>query len=111
MRRSNYFLYIVLVFFLLVILSFPKTKADKCRNFAVSTMSPYWTSFFKAKKILSKTFFVSINESKKNDSFELQQLLLENAMLKNQIGGLHEWLFFENRIEDQVEKYQSLKEK
>lgn len=111
MRRSNYFPRIALVFFLLFILSLPKTHIEKYRNFAVACASPYWKSFFKAKKILLKTSLVSVNETKANDSFESQRLLLENAMLKNQIGGLREWLFFENRIEDQVEKYKSLKEK
>lgn len=111
MKRVNYFPYILLGLFLLTIVNFSKSNVDKCRSFAVACLSPYWNSFFKMKTILLKTTPVCANESNKNDSLEMEKLLLENTMLKNQIGGLHEWLFFENRIDDQMEKYKSLKEK
>lgn len=111
MKRTNYFPYLFLGFFLMILTSLPKDNVNKYRNFAVGCMSPYWKHFSNAKKILLKSPPVSINESPQNDSFELQSLNLENISLKNQISGLHEWLFFENRIDDQMDKYKSLKEK
>lgn len=111
MRKINYFPLILLAIFLLMILSLPKKNIDRYRNFAVATVSPFSKSIFKFKKNLSKADVVTINETKQNDTYEMQALLLENTMLKNQIVGLHEWLFFENRIEDQLEKYKNLHDK
>ncbi|NGX29276.1 MAG: hypothetical protein K940chlam4_00107, partial [Candidatus Anoxychlamydiales bacterium] len=45
-----------------------------------------------------------------DNKIEMDKLLLENTMLKNQINGIYEWLFFENRIEDQVDKFKVLNE-
>jgi len=111
MKKSNYFSYFILVLFLLIILSFPRKNIEKYRNFAVSCLSPYWSSLYKVKKILLKVPLVSINETKANETFEMQKLLLENIFLKNQIEGLQQWLFFENRIEDEMDRYKSLKER
>ncbi len=111
MKRANYFPYIMLALFLLIIMSLPKNNIDRYRNIAVACISPCWKTIFTTKKLLLKVAPVSINETNNSDSIEEQKLLLENTMLKNQIDGFHEWLFFENRIEDQMDKYKSLKEK
>jgi rod shape-determining protein MreC len=111
MRISKYFHYVILALFLLIVVSLPKSNIDKYRNISIACLSPCSKSIFAIKNLLLKEPLVSINESNETNSTEMKQLLLENTMLKNQINGLHEWLFFENRIEDQVEKYKSLKEK
>ncbi|NGX44525.1 MAG: hypothetical protein K1060chlam3_00693, partial [Candidatus Anoxychlamydiales bacterium] len=104
MRKPNYFPFLLLAFFLLFMMSISKNKIDKFRNFAISSFIPINSS----SKFLLKTPDRAISQS--DNKIEMEKLLLENTMLKNQINGIYEWLFFENRIEDQVDKFKVLNE-
>ncbi|NGX33345.1 MAG: hypothetical protein K1060chlam4_01410, partial [Candidatus Anoxychlamydiales bacterium] len=102
MRKPNYFPFLLLAFFMLSMMSISKNKVDKFRNFAISSFIPTNNS----SKFLLKTPDRTISQS--DNKIEMEKLLLENTMLKNQINGIYEWLFFENRIEDQVDKFKIL---
>ncbi|NGX48476.1 MAG: hypothetical protein K940chlam5_00061 [Candidatus Anoxychlamydiales bacterium] len=102
MRKPNYFPFLLLAFFMLSMMSISKNKVDKFRNFAISSFIPTSNS----SKFLLKTPDRTISQS--DNKIEMEKLLLENTMLKNQINGIYEWLFFENRIEDQVDKFKIL---
>ncbi|HEU64308.1 MAG TPA: hypothetical protein ENH96_02830, partial [Chlamydiae bacterium] len=99
MRRPNYFPFLLLAFFMLFMMSISKDKVDKFRNMAISSFIP--TSH--SSKFLLKMPDRTLSQS--DNKIEMDKLLLENTMLKNQINGIYEWLFFENRIEDQVDKF------
>lgn len=103
MRRPNYFPFLILAFFMLFMMSMPKKTVDKFRNMAISSFIPTNNLSKFVLKMPDRTF---LSENK----IEMEKLLLENTMLKNQINGIYEWLFFENRIEDQVDKFKVLNE-
>lgn len=102
MRKPNYFPYFLLALFLMITISMSKKTIDNLRDVAVCSFSPMQNFSRVLLKIPDKTYF-------ERDSAEMKKLTLENTMLRNQINGIYEWLFFENRIEDQVEKYKMLK--
>ena len=104
MRRPNYFPFLLLAFFMLFMMSISKNKVDKFRNMAISSFIPTSHSSKFLLKIPDRTL------SQNDNKIEMDKLLLENTMLKNQINGIYEWLFFENRIEDQVDKFKVLNE-
>lgn len=104
MRRPNYFPFIILAFFMLFMMSMPKKTVDKFRNMAISSFIP--TNNF--SKFLLKMPVKTYSQS--DNKIKIEKLVLENTMLKNQINGIYEWLFFENRIEDQVDKFKKLNE-
>ncbi|HEU64022.1 MAG TPA: rod shape-determining protein MreC [Chlamydiae bacterium] len=104
MRRPNYFPFLLLAFFMLFMMSISKNKVDKFRNMAISSFIPTNNSSKFLLKIPDRTL------SQNDNKIEMDKLLLENTMLKNQINGIYEWLFFENRIEDQVDKFKVLNE-
>jgi cell shape-determining protein MreC len=105
MKKLKFFPYIFLALFLLFILSLSKNNIDRCRRIAISSISPSWRSI---NKVCEKTSIFNLNEK---DIVKMEKVFLENTMLKNQIGGIYEWLFFENRIEDQMEKFKALNDK
>ncbi len=109
MKRVNYFPYIILLVCLLFIMSIPQKTIHKIRNFAVASVAPSWSGFNSIRKCFFKTPIATIGNKDINptdDTFE--KLKLENALLKNQTDGFYEWLIFEQRIQEQVEKYTSL---
>nr|NGX36367.1 hypothetical protein [Candidatus Anoxychlamydiales bacterium] len=106
MRKTSYYPYFFLIIFLLFMLSLSKGSVDRVRNTAISSIAPTWINLNKMGRFLLKT--PPLMNFQKND-LEKEKLFLENNMLKNQINGIYEWLFFENRIEDQVDKFKILK--
>nr|NGX35050.1 hypothetical protein [Candidatus Anoxychlamydiales bacterium] len=86
MRRPNYFPFLILAFFMLFMMSMPKKTVDKFRNMAISSFIPTNNLSKFVLKMPDRTF---LSENK----IEMEKLLLENTMLKNQINGIYEWLF------------------
>jgi len=110
MRKPSYYPYFFLILFLLVMMSMPKHAINRARSFAIASISPCWLGLNKVGKVLLKVAPTLYVEEEKTSSLENEKLILENTMLKNQIGGIYEWLFFENRIEDQMERFKTIKE-
>jgi len=104
MRKPNYYPFLLLAFFMLFMMSISKNRVDKFRSLAISSFIPKNNSSKFLLKVPNRTI------SQSDNKIEMEKLLLENTMLKNQINGIYEWLFFENRIEDQVDKFKVLNE-
>ncbi len=104
MQKTNYFPFFMLAFFMLFMMSISKESVDKFRNIAISSFIPNNNLSKFLLKIPSRRFYQNDNR------VEIDQLLLENTMLKNQINGIYEWLFFENRLDEQVDKFKVLNE-
>jgi len=93
---------------LLAILSLPRSTVDGCRNIAISSIAPL--SNLKNFFVHNKRDLNNSNLSSNPEQFSMEKIILENTMLKNQLNGVYEWLFFENRIDDQIDKYKTLSE-
>ncbi len=81
-----------------MIISIPKPKVAQLRREVVACISPVWSSIENAKSASG-----SIGQSS-----ELSHLSLENQLLNSQMEGIYEWLLFEERIQDQMEKFKAL---
>ena len=98
MKKPTPLPYVILAFALMIIISLSTDSINKLRYYAISTLNQINKSLKNPDKKLHKI------------SIDTQKLQLENTMLKNQMQGFYEWLIFENRIEDQMEKYKFLKD-
>jgi len=108
MNQKRYITYILIVIFLLLIISLPKKTIDKTKSFAIASIGPIYDCFCSISKFILKVGPV-IHEENNNKLFlEKERLALENVFLKNQLNGINEWLLFENRIDDQTEKFKNL---
>lgn len=90
MKRA---LYIILLVFLFFVMSLPKPFVEKVRYWTVASLFPIFDRF-----------------SKSNITKELEnsQLKLENRLLREQMNGVYEWLSFEERIQEGVERMKKL---
>lgn len=100
MKKQNYLLIFLLISFAFIIISFPKKTVDKFRNFSIGSISPFL-------KIKNKELTKNTNEIFSDSNILSNKLALENTLLKNELNGIYEWLFFENRLDDQIEKYKN----
>ncbi|HSX12043.1 MAG TPA: rod shape-determining protein MreC [Rhabdochlamydiaceae bacterium] len=108
-RRINYKPYFFLVGFLLLLLSFSKNEAEKFRSIAISCIAPTWKSIDVLKcSLLSFLTLPPLKGAAPSPSKEIQQLSLENLAMKNQIESLRSYLLFEDRLEDQWQRYKEL---
>jgi rod shape-determining protein MreC len=106
MKKTHYFAYLILIFFLLFVLSFSKNSSEKIRTLAVSSISPFWGKINNLR-ISIGTLLPSKNEKilkEKKQNFEL-----ENALLKDQIDSVYKWLTFDQRIDSQLEILKEVK--
>ncbi|MBN2479883.1 MAG: hypothetical protein JXA94_06615 [Parachlamydiales bacterium] len=105
MRRTNYFPYIFLSVFLFFLMSLSQNASDGLRNFAVSSVSPIWSKFYFAEAShfkIEKNNFPNLKDFKKME--------LENELLKTQAENFYEFLNFDQKIEEQFERFKQLSE-
>jgi len=105
MKKVSYFPFIFLLCFLFFLLSFSKTPSQKIRGACVSGIAPFWNFF---------NFFVAtadFNSPKAANVLKQKNLELENQLLKSQTEGVYEWLMFDQRIDEQVERLKEVKTK
>ncbi len=111
MRRVSYFPYISLIVFLFAIMSIPNNKTESLKSGFIGTVSPFWKKFHLCRNYLLN---IPTYSNSKNSNFlkskEFHRMSLENELLKGQSEGFYQWLFFEQRIEEQSERLQSLEE-
>jgi len=104
MRKTRYFPYVLLIFFLFSILSISKEQTLKIRSFAVSCVSPFWgniNSYMLVLGSLMPSLSSKSVKASRNDIFH--DIELENALLKDQIDSVYKWLMFDQRIDSQLE--------
>jgi rod shape-determining protein MreC len=109
-KKTSYLPYISLILLLFFLKSIPSTKA-------LSIKKPFISSgcFFYQRANSLKTFFLNatpanINNNKPNFE-QTSQLQMENALLHSQLNAVTEWLLFEQRLDEQVEKINILSKK
>lgn len=111
-RRLNYKPYFFLVGFLFFVLSINKKDADKLREVSVACVAPAW-KFLDVMKT-GMVSFLSVAPLKGGASSskeQLQKLALENQAMKNQIENLRSYLLFEDRLEDQWQRFKEISSK
>jgi rod shape-determining protein MreC len=91
MNKVSYFSFAILFIFIIFIMSISKTHIENMRSYAIDLVLP------------NKRF----SDFSKIDTTN-SQLALENQLLHSQIEGVYEWLSFEERIDEQVQKFKSL---
>ncbi len=101
MRRKTPYLYFLLFFSLLALMSLPKISTEKLRSTAVAFFAPVWQPLTKVKSFFvrhtgsEETYFSAHDE-------ELQQLRLENSLLRSEILHLKEAIQHELRLLNQM---------
>lgn len=93
MRRVNYTPYFFLVFCLFLFFSLPLRLTESVRSKTVNALHLSW---------------LSLTTTPKEGNQELEQLKLENLKLRTQIQSIREWLLYEERIEDQLERFKEI---
>jgi len=85
--------YLSLTICVLLILSLPIALTKNLRFYVISALSPFW----------QKT--ENIQDVKKEED---SLLALENRVLHDQIDSVYEWLNFEERIQEQIERMKNM---
>lgn len=106
MRRFSYLPLAGIVFFLFFLMSLSRPLQEKVRSFAISAVAPTYEQLISFRHLLLKTVFLFDEPAK--ESVENKQLLLENELLKAQSKGVYDWLTFDQRIDEQVERLKIL---
>lgn len=110
MRRVSYLPYLFLILFFLCLMSFPKASSEKVRSVVVSSFAPCWRGigFLKEKTLFLMTLPLPGKSRSLENSLEIERLSQENQLLRSQIENVREWLLYEDRIQEQTLRYQSL---
>ncbi len=93
MRRISYRSYVLLGISLFLLMSLPMRFTERMRTSMVRLLSPAWHGFHAPSKELIA---------------EIDQLKLENHTLRAQVESIREWLLFEDRLEEQLERFKTL---
>jgi cell shape-determining protein MreC len=101
MKRTSYTPYLVLLGALLSVMSFSEKQTESLRARTVKLCSPFWDGVHR-----SKVWFAAAVRPSAPHSLEMEQLQLENEMLRAQIEKVREWLLFQERIDEQWERLQ-----
>lgn len=108
MRQVSYRPYILLLLFFLGVMSLSHSTTERLRARVVCSFAPLWQGVHALKGfslfglMLPGTVLSSGSES------EMQKLDQENQLLRSQMESVREWLVFEGRIEEQVERLKAL---
>ena len=96
MKRIRLKPFLILLIFLLFVLSFSENFSEGLRSVSVSALSPVWKGVHRMKK-------------GKAPQGKLEELTIENELLKNQIENLKEWIVSEGRREEELDRLLWLK--
>ena len=108
MRRISYRPYLFLILFFFCIMSVSHESSERMRSYVVSSFAPCWKgfSFLKEKILFLFTFPLSATRHSACNTFEIERLSRENQLLRSQIENVREWLLYEDRIQEQIARYQ-----
>jgi cell shape-determining protein MreC len=110
MRRISYRPYLFLILFLFSLMSLPQGASERIRSFVVCSFAPGWRAlhFLKEKSSFLLTLpFPSSHRSAESIN-EIERLSQENHLLRSQIESVREWLLYEDRIQEQFERYKNV---
>ncbi len=107
MRRANYKPLFLLVIAFFVVMSIPRDTADKMRFVAISCVAPSWKMMSGLKSFLAVAP-IQTASSLQAESREIQRLRLENQMLQSQVESIREWIMFEDRLQEQIDKFSKI---
>lgn len=112
MRKVSYFPYLLLTVFLFTLLNLPQNVVNPLRSIAISGLIPSWVKLSK-----SRTFFLSVptfSDPIATDELpkepKLQKLQVENQILTEQKEAIFEWLMFDQKIDQQVQRMENILE-
>ncbi|MBN1915135.1 MAG: rod shape-determining protein MreC [Parachlamydiales bacterium] len=97
MKRKTITAAFFLGLFLFFLLSLSKKNVEKIRETSLEGLSSF-------RDRESTSFSGSYTENQK----KIDQLSLENEMLKAQMGAVKEWLLFEERLDEEVKKFSQI---
>lgn len=100
MRRTSSRPCLFLVLFFLFVMSLPKGASEKIRSAVVCSFSPCWRSVSAFREKIPSLSPINL--------LEMERLAQENQLLRSQIEQVREWLLNEDRIQEQVQRYQDL---
>ncbi len=94
MRRINYQPYLFLFLLLTLVLSLPKKTTQKLRFMVMSSFTPPLEWMQKDSSLATDLI--------------AQKVVIENKVLEEQLQSVKEWLTFEERIEEQVQRLKQI---
>ena len=106
MKRFSYLPLALLIGSLFFLMSLSKPFQAKLRSFAVGSLAPTYEQLSNVRHLLLKTVFLFKKPAHEN--VEKKQLILENELLKAQSRGIYEWLTFDQRIDEQIERLKAI---
>jgi rod shape-determining protein MreC len=108
MRRISYRPYLFLILFFFSIMSLSHESSERIRSCAVSSFAPCWKSFnfLKEKILFLFTLPLPVAGRSACNGVEIERLSRENQLLRSQIENVREWLLYEDRIQEQIARYQ-----
>ena len=88
-------------------MSIPPRTSEHLRSWVVCSFAPCWKSlsFLKEKALFLLTPPWPESTHSSTQSLEIERLVQENQMLRSQIENVREWLLYEDRIQEQVDRY------
>lgn len=110
MKRFSYRPYFFLILFFLCVMSLPRSPSEKIRSAAVCSFAPCWRgfNFLKEKTLFLMTVPFARESATPETLLEMQRLEMENQLLKAQIENVREWLLYDDRIQEQTQRYNNL---
>jgi len=111
MRRIAYRPYVLLILFFIGIISFPQTASEKLRSALICGLSPAWRGLNVLK--LGSLQLLTITppgtqQSLAQASVEIEKLKQENQIFRTQIENVRQWLLYEDRIHEQLERLKEI---
>jgi rod shape-determining protein MreC len=112
MRKTRYYPYLLLVIFVFLTMSFPSHPLARARSLTVLSIAPSWeaVSYLKHTLLAVATSVPPQGGRVKSDQLaqEVDHLRQENQLLRSELGQIKEWLLFEDRIDQQLDRLKQL---
>jgi len=109
MRKPKLSSYFVLILFLFFLSKLPTPFTHKARNLCIAAVTPSWELCrFLADKIAAALIPTQATSNPTELEKQLQLALEENHLLQVQLENMKEWLFHEDRLEEQMEKWKEI---
>ncbi|MFY7842553.1 MAG: rod shape-determining protein MreC [Rhabdochlamydiaceae bacterium] len=105
--KKSYKTFFPLIFFLFIILNLDNHKTNTYRKNSIKAVSTTWSRINTLKSSLSPPNIPKTDHHLVDEEFF--QLKQENLALKQQIKDMKEWLLFDQRIEDQLDRLRQIK--
>jgi rod shape-determining protein MreC len=111
MRKILYRPYLLLIGLLLCVMNLPSTMTERVRFLAVSSLAPSWQALNWVKKSTLNLLMISPPGTPLNSSqfsLEIDRLRQENKILLSQLTNIREWLLLDERIDEQMQRLNSI---